>query len=46
VAAGFGTGVAWVGGGLVSAALAVLLVVIFPALLRYRAATVADGDRD
>ncbi|MEH0843669.1 MFS transporter [Micromonospora sp. CPCC 205711] len=38
VAAGFGTGVAWIGGGLVSAALAVLLVVAFPALLRYRAA--------
>ncbi|MCI4063892.1 MFS transporter [Micromonospora sp. R77] len=38
-AAGFGSGVAWVGGGLASAALAVLLVVAFPALLRYRAAT-------
>ncbi|MEU1885356.1 MFS transporter [Micromonospora sp. WMMD987] len=39
VAAGFGPGVAWVGGGLLSAALAVLLVVSFPALLRYRAGT-------
>ncbi|MFE9692555.1 MFS transporter [Micromonospora sp. NPDC005806] len=39
LAAGFGTSVAWVGGGLASAVLAVLLVVVFPALLRYRAAT-------
>ncbi|MFJ8579244.1 MFS transporter [Micromonospora sp. NPDC093277] len=39
MAAGFGAGVAWVGGGLVSAVLAVLLVVAFPALLRYRSAT-------
>ncbi|MEH1098117.1 MFS transporter [Micromonospora sp. CPCC 205561] len=38
VAAGFGGGVAWVGGGLLSAALAVLLAVAFPVLLRYRAA--------
>ncbi|MFI1191708.1 MFS transporter [Micromonospora sp. NPDC020750] len=38
-AAGFGTGVAWVGGGLVAAVLAVLLVAVFPALIRYRAAT-------
>lgn len=45
VAAGFGGGVAWVSGGLISAALAVLLVVAFPALLRYRAATAA-ADRD
>jgi hypothetical protein len=45
VAAGFGGGVAWVSGGLISAALAVLLVVAFPALLRYRAATTAT-DRD
>jgi MFS family permease len=46
MAAGFGAGVAWVGGGLVSAVLAVLLVVAFPALLRYRAATTtADSDR-
>lgn len=45
VAAGFGGGVAWVSGGLVSAALAVLLAVAFPALLRYRAATAA-ADRD
>ncbi|MFU8852227.1 MFS transporter [Micromonospora sp. SL1-18] len=45
MAAGFGAGVAWVGGGLVSAVLAVLLVVAFPALLRYRAATPpADSD--
>jgi MFS family permease len=39
LAAGFGTSVAWVGGGLASAALAVLLAVAFPALLRYRAAS-------
>ncbi|WP_433393947.1 MFS transporter [Micromonospora sp. KLBMP9576] len=46
VAAGFGGGVAWVGGGLLSAALAVLLAVAFPVLLRYRAAaTSAGGDR-
>ncbi|MGC5017023.1 MFS transporter [Micromonospora sp. DT47] len=45
VAAGFGTGVAWVGGGLVSAALAVLLVAVFPALLRYRAASAAEERR-
>ncbi|MEU5939577.1 MFS transporter [Micromonospora sp. NPDC047548] len=44
VGAGFGTGVAWVGGGLLSAVLAVALVVAFPALLRYRAATTADRD--
>jgi MFS family permease len=44
MAAGFGTGVAWVGGGLVSAALAVLLVVAFPALVRYRSATASDRD--
>ncbi|MGN9889694.1 MFS transporter [Micromonospora sp. L31] len=44
VAAGFGTGVAWVGGGLVSAVLAVALVVVFPALLRYRATPAADRD--
>ncbi|MGS2615571.1 MFS transporter [Micromonospora sp. LZ34] len=46
VAAGFGGGVAWVSGGLVSAALAVLLAVAFPALLRYRAATASSADRD
>ncbi|WP_406038542.1 MFS transporter [Micromonospora sp. NBC_00898] len=46
VAAGFGTGVAWVGGGLVSAALAVLLAVVFPALVRYRAAATSAADRD
>ncbi|MCW3839925.1 MFS transporter [Micromonospora yasonensis] len=40
-AAAFGTGVAMVGGGLASAVLAVLLVVAFPALLRYRSATAA-----
>ncbi|MFG3703448.1 MFS transporter [Micromonospora sp. NPDC047670] len=45
VAAGFGGGVAWVSGGLISAVLAVLLVVAFPVLLRYRAATTA-ADRD
>ncbi|MEH0981989.1 MFS transporter [Micromonospora sp. CPCC 205556] len=42
MAAGFGTGVAWVGGGLVSAALAVALVAAFPALLRYRAGAARD----
>ncbi|MEU6020920.1 MFS transporter [Micromonospora sp. NPDC048871] len=36
-AAGFGSGVAWVGGGLAAAVLAVLLAVAFPALTRYRA---------
>ncbi|EEP72967.1 major facilitator superfamily transporter [Micromonospora sp. ATCC 39149] len=41
MAAGFGTGVAWVGGGLAAAVLAVLLVAVFPALVRYRA--VASG---
>ncbi|SCG64032.1 MFS transporter [Micromonospora coxensis] len=45
VAAGFGTGVAWVGGGLLSAVLAIALAVVFPALVRYRSATVADRDR-
>ncbi|MEU5725150.1 MFS transporter [Micromonospora sp. NPDC047738] len=45
MAAGFGAGVAWVGGGLVSAVLAVLLVVAFPALLRYRAASTAEAER-
>jgi len=44
MAAGFGAGVAWVGGGLLSAVLAVLLVVAFPALLRYRSAT-GSADR-
>ncbi|MEU3452375.1 MFS transporter [Micromonospora sp. NPDC006766] len=39
MAAGFGAGVAWVSGGLVAAVLAVLLVVAFPALLRYRVVT-------
>ncbi|RZU72943.1 dipeptide/tripeptide permease [Micromonospora kangleipakensis] len=46
VAAGFGAGVAWVGGGLAATALAVLLVVAFPALLRYRAAAAPAADRD
>ncbi|GAA4569242.1 MFS transporter [Micromonospora coerulea] len=46
MAGGFGTGVAWVGGGLASAALAVLLVVAFPALLRYRAAATSGADRE
>ncbi|MEH0970388.1 MFS transporter [Micromonospora sp. CPCC 205546] len=45
VAAGFGGGVAWVSGGLISAALAVLLAVAFPVLLRYRAAARPGGDR-
>ncbi|PZF96397.1 MFS transporter [Micromonospora deserti] len=45
VAAGFGGGVAWVSGGLISAALAVLLAVAFPALLRYRAVTPPRDDR-
>ncbi|MEU9506977.1 MFS transporter [Micromonospora sp. NPDC048170] len=45
VAAGFGGGVAWVGGGLLSAALAVLLAVAFPVLLRYRAAASSGEGR-
>ncbi|SCG62751.1 MFS transporter [Micromonospora halophytica] len=45
VAAGFGTGVAWVGGGLLSAALAIVLAVVFPALIRYRSATATARDR-
>ncbi|SCF38777.1 Predicted arabinose efflux permease, MFS family [Micromonospora viridifaciens] len=44
MAAGFGAGTAWVAGGLASAVLAVLLVVAFPALLRYRAATASRAD--
>jgi MFS family permease len=36
-AAAFGAGNAWVGGGVAAAALAVLLALAFPALLRYRA---------
>ncbi|MGW0503121.1 MFS transporter [Micromonospora sp. NPDC003241] len=36
MATGFGSGVAWVGGGLVAAGLAVVLAVAFPALRRYR----------
>jgi MFS family permease len=38
MAAGFGTGIAWVGGGLAAAVLAVLLAAAFPALARYRVA--------
>ncbi|WP_422745012.1 MFS transporter [Micromonospora sp. WMMD754] len=45
MAAGFGTGFAMVGGGLAAAVLATLLVVAFPALLRYRATTHADDGR-
>ncbi|MFI7577512.1 MFS transporter [Micromonospora sp. NPDC049497] len=41
MAAGFGGGVAWIGGGLGAAVLAVALAVAFPALLRYRAAGVS-----
>jgi hypothetical protein len=41
-AAAFGTGFAMAGGGFAAAVLAVLLVVAFPALLRYRSATAAD----
>jgi MFS family permease len=37
-AAGFGAGVAWVGGGLAAAVLAVLLAAAFPVLVRYRVA--------
>jgi MFS family permease len=37
-ATGLGSGVAWVGGGIAAAVLAVLLAVAFPALARYRAA--------
>ncbi|SBT51177.1 MFS transporter [Micromonospora auratinigra] len=44
-AAAFGTGVAMVGGGLAAAVLAVALVAVFPALLRYRAAGVPDAGR-
>ncbi|MEV0425403.1 MFS transporter [Micromonospora sp. NPDC050495] len=42
MAAAFGTGAAMVAGGLASAVLAVLLVAVFPALLRYRAAARPD----
>ncbi|NJP31143.1 MFS transporter [Micromonospora thermarum] len=44
-AAGLGTGVAWVGGGLLSAVLALGLAVAFPALVRYRAAAASSGER-
>ncbi len=44
MAAGFGgAGVAWVGGGLASVVLALLLAVSFPALVRYRAASAPSG---
>ncbi|GAB3154961.1 MFS transporter [Micromonospora sonneratiae] len=39
-AAAFGVGFAWVGGGVAAAVLAVVLALAFPALLRYRSATV------
>jgi MFS family permease len=42
MAAAYGVGVAWVGGGLAAAALAVLLAVAFPAVLRY---TQSDTER-
>ena len=45
MAAGFGTGIAMVGGGLAAAVLAVVLVVAFPALLRYRSTTPAEERR-
>ncbi|MEV6814353.1 MFS transporter [Micromonospora sp. NPDC051296] len=45
MAAGFGSGVAWVGGGLAAAALAALLAVAFPALLRYRPPTAPSEPR-
>ncbi|BCL15348.1 MFS transporter [Micromonospora sagamiensis] len=43
MAAGLGSGVAWVGGGLAAAVLAVLLAVGFPALVRYRTGPVAGS---
>ncbi|WP_018722345.1 MFS transporter [Salinispora fenicalii] len=45
MAGGFGSGVAWVGGGLLSAVFALGLAVAFPALIRYRAAAVASEQR-
>lgn len=45
MAAGLGSGVAWVGGGLVAAVLAVLLAVAFPTLARYRRPAVPAGGR-
>lgn len=45
MAGGFGSGVAWVGGGLLSAVLALGLAVAFPALIRYRAAALAGEQR-
>jgi hypothetical protein len=35
MAAAYGVGIAWVGGGLAAAVLAVLLAIAFPAVLRY-----------
>jgi MFS family permease len=45
MAAAWGVGVSWVGGGLAAAALAVVLALAFPALIRYRspAPEPADG---
>jgi MFS family permease len=46
MAAGYGTGVSWIGGGLASAVLAVVLAVAFPALVRYRrSATAGQPER-
>lgn len=45
MAGGFGSGVAWVGGGLLSAVFALGLAVAFPALIRYRRAAVAGEQR-
>jgi hypothetical protein len=36
MAAAFGVGISWVGGGLLAAVLALALALVFPALLRYR----------
>ncbi|AVT34601.1 MFS transporter [Plantactinospora sp. BC1] len=43
-AAAFGVGVAWVGGGIAAAVLALLLGLLFPALARYRAPQPDDED--
>ncbi|GAB3964597.1 MFS transporter [Plantactinospora veratri] len=43
-AAAFGVGVAWVGGGVAAAVLALLLGLLFPALARYRAPQPDDED--
>lgn len=45
MAASFGGGIAWVGGGVAAAVLAVLLAVAFPALVRYRATVVPGTDK-